>query len=163
MIYGLFDVETSGLGPKARILEIAILFVKDNTIVDEYTTLVNPGYDTWLDPKAVAIHGITWEALRDSNKSYDVFRTISNKIKGIKMVAHNSSFDMRMLKREFDYIGLPLYNESIDTIPLCKKRWTSLENYKLETVYKHVTGDLPVTAHRALEDTKMLFEIWKAL
>ena len=42
--YVLFDLETTGLNPESdAIIEISALKVKDGNIIDEFSTLVNPG------------------------------------------------------------------------------------------------------------------------
>ncbi len=41
--YVVVDVETTGTSPdNGRIIEIACIIIKDGTIVDEFTSLVNP-------------------------------------------------------------------------------------------------------------------------
>ena len=95
------DVETTGLFRYDRIVEFACVTVVDGAVVDEYDTLIQPDRD--LGP--VHVHGITPEMVQSAPKFEAVAADIAERINGAVLVAHNISFDIRMLSQEVDRLG----------------------------------------------------------
>lgn len=90
------DVETTGLSRYDRIVEYACVTVADGVVVDEYDTLIQPK----RDPGPAHIHGITPDMLQSAPKFDAVAGDIADRLNGAVLVAHNISFDVRMLKQE---------------------------------------------------------------
>ena len=90
------DVETTGLSRYDRIVEFACVTVVDGEVVEEYDTLIQPN----RDPGPVHIHGITPEMLQSAPKFDAVAGDIADRLNGAVLVAHNISFDVRMLRQE---------------------------------------------------------------
>ena len=90
------DVETTGLSRYDRIVEFACVTVVDGEVVEEYDTLIQPN----RDPGPVNIHGITPEMLQSAPKFDAVAGDIADRLNGAVLVAHNISFDVRMLRQE---------------------------------------------------------------
>ena len=96
------DVETMGLSRYDRIVEFACVTVVDGAVVDEYDTLIQADRDTG----PVHIHGITPQMLQSAPKFDAVAGDIADRVNGAVLVAHNISFDVRMLTQEVDRLGL---------------------------------------------------------
>ena len=94
----IFDLETTGLDPKSdAIIEIALLKCDENfKILDEYTSLVNPGMPIGED--AQAITGITNEDVIKAPYFSDIREKVRDFIGGSVLVAHNADFDTAFLR-----------------------------------------------------------------
>lgn len=102
----VIDCETTGLGKYDRVLEVAAITIDSVTleIVDEYDTLVNPQRD--VGP--VNIHGITASMVELAPSFEEVAGSLAQRVSGNVLVAHNLSFDVRMLRNEYDRLNAPL-------------------------------------------------------
>ena len=98
----VFDVETTGVGNRDRIVEIATLTFDLSTgqVVDRFETLINPERDIG----ATSIHGISASMVELAPTFAEVAYEISRRIDGSILVAHNLAFDTRMLMNEFENI-----------------------------------------------------------
>ena len=114
-----FDLETTGL-PKqksydenyppeeldkyesARIVEIAIILVKDGKIYKTYTSLVKPNNFTSLIPKITEITGITDTDVLNEGKDFkDVLDEIKPLLKEATVInSYNINFDVNILEIE---------------------------------------------------------------
>lgn len=92
----IFDVETTGFSRYDRIVEFACVTVVDGVVEEEYETLIQPG----RDPGPVHVHGITPEMLQSAPPFEAVAGDIASRLDGAVLVAHNISFDIRMLNQE---------------------------------------------------------------
>lgn len=90
------DMETTGFSKDDRIVEFACVTVDDGAVVEEYETLIQPG----RDPGPVHVHGITPEMLQSAPRFEEVAGDIATRLDGAVLVAHNISFDVRMLCQE---------------------------------------------------------------
>jgi DNA polymerase-3 subunit epsilon len=100
--YIVIDTETTGLYKKDRIVEIACVVFKNGKMLEEWSTLINPSRDVGpthihkITPSMVSI------APTFSQISNDFLRLLSGRV----VVCHNASFDVRMLKQEFERIAI---------------------------------------------------------
>ena len=76
--------------------EFACVTVVDGAVVDEYETLIQPN----RDPGPVHVHGITPDMLQTAPQFDAVAGDIASRLDGAVLVAHNISFDIRMLRQE---------------------------------------------------------------
>lgn len=95
--YVAFDVETTGFNKTDRIVEIGFVVFKNGHVLEEWSTLINPLRDVGKSN----IHGITASMVSAAplfeDVLNDVFRIIDNRV----LIAHQFSFDARMLAQEF--------------------------------------------------------------
>lgn len=103
--YAVIDCETTGLGQHDRIVEIAVVTLDPLTWrpIDEYDTLINPQRD--VGP--VGVHGITASMVEAAPSFHEVAAALSRRLHGTVLIAHNLSFDTRMLKYEFQRLEIP--------------------------------------------------------
>ena len=161
-----FDTETTGLdSEKCRIIELAMLVVEDGEI-EEYDKFINVGFD--LPSNIVELTGITDEMLITEGVSE---QSVANDLKsyltpGTLMIAHNCQFDLsfvyHLLKRHFpdEADGIVSNLGWIDTMTVLKDRKEF--PHKLIDAVKHY-GIAEVNFHRAIDDTKALYDVAKAL
>lgn len=116
----VIDVETTGLGHADRVVEIAIVTLDETGAVrDEFETLINPHRDvgpTW-------IHGLSAAMLADAPSFSDVATAIATRLDGVVVVAHNISFDTRMIGQELRRAGIEIdWGTGLDTLAVtgCK-------------------------------------------
>lgn len=161
--YAVVDVETTGLDPKTcRIIEIAIIKVRDGKIVEEYCTLVDPGAAAFL---ATHIHGISDKDLIGKPDYFEIAPTVARLLIGSVVVAHNAPFDLGFIKNLLDACEYTGEIKAIDTLAYSKRAVKGLNNYKLATLISHL-GLSGENSHRALDDakaTQLLFEKCKKL
>ena len=140
----VIDCETTGLGQDDRIVEIAVLTLDPDSweTLDEYDTLINPERD--VGP--VEIHGITDSMVEAAPTFAEVAAPLARRLHGAVLIAHNISFDTRMLRQEFTR----LHVEFDAGAGLCTLRATQ---EKLDAACrKH--GIALNGAHRALADAR---------
>ena len=95
--WAILDTETTGLGPTAQAIQIAILGPNGTPLLD---TLVRPIGRIPRD--ATAIHGIT-DAMVESAPSFlDIYPTLRDLVEGKTVIAYNAPFDERILRQTAD-------------------------------------------------------------
>jgi len=156
------DLETTGLSPRQghRIIEIGAVAVEGCAVVDEFSTLIDPGVP--IPMTVQAIHGITDEMLEGRPKPEEALPRFSAFIAGGVLVAHNAAFEVTFLRHEFARLGLGLPYPHVCTLEMSRRRLPRLPDYTLETVYLHLFPDADFLrqTHRALDDARMTAKIW---
>lgn len=104
------DVETSGFHRDSRILEFSAVEFEGGIPRRMKTLLFNPVGLDWEDPRvqgAVNVHGITKERVRDAPPFDFQVELVQEALSWASVwVAHNATFDLNMLDREFQTLGL---------------------------------------------------------
>ncbi len=152
MKFVAFDLETTGTKPTAdRIVEIgAVLFDGDNALKG-YGTLVNPGVP--VPPDASAVNGITDDMLRGKPPIAEVLGEFAAFCGDLPLVAHNAPFDFKFLLEDIKlHRAAAPKGVVLDTLPLARKIFPGLPNYRLGTLVRHF-GFPSGTFHRAEEDS----------
>ena len=161
--YVLFDLETTGLScQNDEVVEISALKVRDGLVVDEFSTLVNPGIP--IPFYASDVNGITDEMVADSPFFKSVLAEFIEFVGDDVLVGHNiASFDMKFIQRDAQkYFGKVFGNDYIDTLQLARIYLPELEHHTLTDLarYYHINT---AGAHRALADCKMNQRIFESL
>lgn len=149
--YVVIDVETTGFDPTCdKIIEIGALKVENGTLVDSFSTLVNPGVP--VDDFITQLTGITNDDLASAPAPDSVLSAFSNFIGDSILVGHNVHFDVNFLYDAFEYtLDRYLENDFIDTLRWSKRLIKNAPSYKLSALADFL--DISVdTAHRALAD-----------
>lgn len=98
----VFDTETTGFPPAARLVQLAaLLYDHEGNELDGYDTLIKP--DGWEVPlEAAAIHGFTTEICHAQGIPLlqAMERFIPMLDRAVLLVAHNWDFDARILSPE---------------------------------------------------------------
>lgn len=147
------DTETTGFSPaKDRVIEVALVLFEGGEPVERMSALVNPG--SVSIPRVVQeMTGITPTHLKGKPTFDRLARPLWGRLCGVWLVAHNLSFDKRMLSAEFTRAGLewPVLAGEICTQTLAKKLGQRLK--KLEPLCASF-GIHIESAHRALDDAE---------
>ena len=156
--FACLDTETTGLSPLegGKICEIAVSVSQGGRVVEEFSSLVNPGMP--MHPDVVAIHGITNEMVASAPSFGQLLPKLLSLLDGCVIVAHNAEFDVNFLKSEFAQCGMrfPPY-PVVDTLKLARKSGKFVKN-NLGCIAAEL-GINPQGWHRAMADTKMVEQI----
>ena len=147
------DVETTGFASSDRIVEIAAVQLDPETwqTVDEYDTLVQPERD--VGPTGV--HGITASMVELAPTFGEIVADVARLLHGSVIVAHNLPFDFRLLRSEFERLGVTIDMGS----GICTLRAT---RQRLEIACKDRRIDL-THRHRALGDARATADLARVL
>ncbi|CAH0418783.1 3'-5' exonuclease [Periweissella ghanensis] len=146
-----FDFETANASRNSAV-SLALTVVRNDQIVDEFYSLLNPHTDFhWRN---VQIHGIRATDVIDAPTFSELWPVIAPFFAPDKLViAHNAPFDNSVLKASLaaNDISLPSY-QSLDTVRVAKKAFPNLSNHKLNTVAEYL--QIPLDHHHnALDDS----------
>lgn len=114
------DVETTGVYPSDRIVEIAVVTMdRDGAITDEWVTLVNP----CRAMGCTSIHGITAAMAAAAPSFADVAGDVAQRLHGTVIAAHNVPFEERMLVGEYARAGASIdIGRGLDTLAVTGTR-----------------------------------------
>lgn len=165
--YAIVDLETTGHSPANgdRMIQIAIVIIKDWQIERTFTKFINPGKA--IPPFIQDLTHITDKDVKDALPFEAHADYIYELLAECVFVAHNADFDLSFLQAEFKRAGLPKWQgKKMDTVELAKILFPMSLSFKL--------GDLAVdlniplaNAHRADDDALATAELficcWKEL
>uniref|UniRef100_A0A6C0LIG7 Exonuclease domain-containing protein n=1 Tax=viral metagenome TaxID=1070528 RepID=A0A6C0LIG7_9ZZZZ len=181
----VFDTETTGLIPKRgrgydnyedykkldsypRLLSICWkVYLSDGTKISSNYFIVKPK-DFIIDNDSVAckINGITKEISETGTDIFEIFKSFESSLEGVtKIIAHNISFDSRIVKSElYRYELHDLLSKFDDINKYCTclngkdltqikmKGWKDYKIPKLNELYKHLFNEDFDNAHNAEAD-----------
>lgn len=156
-----FDLETTGVNVASdRIVEISWLKIQPDGKESGKTLLVNPTIP--IDPRAIAIHGITDEDVKDKPSFSELARTLAKEFEGCDFAGYNSNkFDIPLLAEEFLRAGVDFdlrKRKFIDVQVIFHK----MEQRTLAAAYQFYCKKELENAHSAEADTLATYEILKA-
>jgi DNA polymerase-3 subunit epsilon len=152
------DVETTGMSSKHnRITEIALIKIKDEEIVDTYTTLINPGQH--IPYGITQLTGITNEDVFNKPSFNEISEAVLNFIndknpEDVIFTGHNVNFDFSFLSESFRRLDNPVYinYKTLCTCKLARRLLKPLKSKSLGNVADHL-GIKIRKKHRAYDDT----------
>lgn len=161
MEYTVIDIESTGGAFKEEgIIEIALLRYDGNKLVDRFHSLVNP--ERPIQPFVSKLTGITSSMLSSAPKFYQIAKRIIEISDQAVLVAHNTQFDYRILRLEFERLGYVFERETLCTVELSQKLLPEVQSYKLGKLTKEL--GIPLSdRHRALGDAEATLELLKIL
>lgn len=161
-MFAIIDIETCGGSfnfKKGRIIEICIVRHDGLSVIDVYTTLINP--ECYISPYFTNISHIDNDMVRDAPKFHEVAKKIIELTEGCVFVAHNVGFDYGFVKDEFASLGYRYKKETLCTVRLSRKLMPGRISYSLG----HLCASLGIEIngrHRAEGDavaTAKLFDL----
>jgi len=160
-LYAILDIETTGgQYNEEGITEIAIYKFDGHEIVDQFISLVNP--EIPIQPFVVKLTGINNAMLRSAPKFHEVAKRIIEITESCIIVAHNASFDYRILRTEFDRLGYKFQKATLCTVELSKKIIPGLPSYSLGKLVRSL-GIPMADRHRASGDAMATLKLFKML
>jgi DNA polymerase III subunit epsilon len=146
--YVIFDIETTGSSAgKGGITELGALKLVRGDVVDEFSTLVNPGRP--IEPFVVRLTGITDRMVAKAPTVPEAMASFEEFVEGSILVGHNVHFDCSFVTAARD--GSPLPNPLLDTLKLARCLVPGLRRYRLSSLVSHF-GVQATPNHRALSD-----------
>jgi len=161
MMYAILDIETTGgKYNEEGITEIAIYKFDGLKIVDQFISLINP--EKPIQPFVINLTGINNEMLRNAPKFYEIAKRIVEITTDCIIVAHNASFDYRILKTEFSRLGFDYSRQSLCTVELSKRLIPDQKSYSLGKLVRSL--GIPLSdRHRANGDALATVKLFKLL
>lgn len=156
-IYVSIDLEMTSARPESQeVLEIALVKFRGATVLDTWSTLVNP--QCAIPYSIQVLTSIRQEDVNRAPLFYQVAGDLLRFIKDYPLVAHTVTADVKCLQRS----GLSINNPLIDTYELATILLPNLPSYSLEAVATHL-GVSFRTTHRAADDALTQKEVFIAL
>lgn len=103
-VYAILDTETTGLGKKDVLIQVAAIDTKGNTLLD---TLVKPISRKRMHPDAQAKHGLTMKMLVEEPTFEYVWPKLKSIMNERNLVIYNAAFDTRIITQTIVYEGIP--------------------------------------------------------
>lgn len=146
-----FDLETTGTVPGVdQIVEIGAVRFINGQVEAVYSTLIDPLRP--IPAGASAVNGISDDMVRGKPTVDKILPSFAEFCGDDPLVAHNAPFDAQFLLSDIKKHETPAGRGVIlDTLPIARKVFPGLPNYKLGTLVQHLK--IPATDfHRAEED-----------
>lgn len=159
--YCVLDLETTGIFiSSAEIIEISAIKVRNNNVVEEFSTLINP--QCHIPEEATAVNHITDEMVKDAPVLESIIEEFLSFVGEDVIVGYNNAgFDMNLIYDNVqEILGIPFKNDYLDILHAARRCIDGIENYKLETICKYYHLDTE-GEHRALKDcylTKAVYD-----
>lgn len=161
--YVILDLETTGLSSSwDKIIEFGAIKVRNNEVIDTYSTLINPGF--LIDQFIIDITGISNEDLENAPVIDNVIDDIISFIGEDILIGHNIvSFDSNFL---YDSIlslrNKALTNDLIDTLRISRKLCKDINHHRLDDLIDYFSISVD-ERHRALGDCLITFDLFNYL
>jgi len=156
----VLDFETTGMSPRlgARPTEVAAVRVENGRIIDRFQSLMNAG--VYVPAFITELTGITNAMVRDAPGVDRVMRDLHAFVDGHPIIAHNASFDRKILEAEWQRLRLPMTSTLLCSLLVSRRVYPEAASHKLGALVEHL--DLPRAGryHRALADAEMTAHLW---
>jgi len=160
-MFAIIDVETTGgRSEYDRITDICVIIHDGLTVVDEFSSLVNP--ERPIPEMITRLTGITNEMVSTAPKFFEIARRIIEMTEGCVFVAHNVQFDYGFVTREFASLGYKYKREQLCTVRLSRKLIPGKRSYSLGNLCQEL-GIVIHERHRAAGDARATAELFNLL
>lgn len=157
----IVDIETTGATSHYnRVIEIAVLKVKQGQLVDTFSTLVDP--ERTISPFIEGLTGITNRELEKAPTFSEVKDRIYGLLEGAVFVAHNARFDYSFLKEEFEREKITYEAKYLCTVRLSRRLFPEHRRHSLDSLIDRF-GITCTNRHRAEGDALVLWNFLKIL
>lgn len=159
----VLDIETTGLHYESdEIISIGAIKKNGSNDSDRFYELIKIDRD--IPDKIVKLTGITQNDINEKGiKIEDALKKLARFIGESVIVGYNVNFDMSFLARELSKCNEEnLKNKAIDILPIVKKKYKFLDNYRLETVLSEC-GIINSCPHNALSDAEATLLLFNKL
>jgi DNA polymerase III subunit epsilon len=128
--------------------------------VDQFISLVNP--EKPIQPFVVKLTGINNEMLKGAPKFFEIAKRIIEITNDCIFVAHNVSFDYRVLRTEFRRLGYDFNSKNLCTVELSQKLMPEQPSHSLGKLVRAL-GIPMADRHRATGDALATVKLFKML
>ena len=151
------DLETTGGSAHYdRIIEVGLVEVRGGSVVEEWSTLVNPGRHI---PHGIQnLTGITDDMAAEAPPFDALAPGLMQRLAGKVLAAHNARFDYTFLKHEFHRAGVRYTAPVLCTVKLSRRLFPLERRHNLDAlIMRHSIFCLD--RHRGLGDARVLSEL----
>lgn len=160
--YVMIDTETTGLDPRYdEIIELSALKIKNNEVVDTYTTLVKPSEP--ISSFISELTGITNEMVKDAPILEETISSFISFVGEDKVMGYNAHFDVNFIYDAAQKnLNQDFSNDIIDVLRIARKIVKDSKNHKLKTIadYYDISYDL---IHRGEADSLLCLACYTRL
>jgi len=155
------DLETTG-GNAAhhRITEVGIVRMAGGRVIEEWSSLVNPGCR--IPAYIESFTGITNAMVAGAPRFAEIAALVLEKLRAPVFVAHNARFDYSFLRTELRRVELNFSAKVLCTVKLSRRLFPQHLRHNLDAVMER-HGLTCSARHRALGDARVLGEFWQKL
>ena len=154
--FAAIDFETA-TAERSSACAVGLLVVDDWTAVDSRSWLIQPPGNRY-DAFNTMIHGLSASLTADSPSFAEVWPEVESSINGRLVAAHNTAFDMSVLRRSAGVTGLELAEMRFAcTYRLARSTWPDKWSYKLNNLADDF--DIELDHHDALSDASAAGEL----
>ena len=140
---------------------VGVVAFEEGSPVGELSLLIRPPGNRY-DPINTAIHGIGPSDTENSPTFPDVWEQVATMLDGYLGVAHNTAFDMSVLRRSAEYHGYePDPFMFACTYRLARSAMPELSSWRLDVLAAEF--GIPLVHHDPLSDAKAAGLLWLAL
>ena len=155
--YAVVDLEATGTGSGAKIIQIGIVLIENGSIIKTYETDVNPHED--LDEHIKELTGLDDERLGRAPEFSQVAAEVYELIQDAIFVAHNVKFDANLLAEALFWEGFDLLTPRVDTVELAQVFYPTFDKYSLGNLCDLLDISLE-NAHTALADAQATAQLF---
>ena len=158
----LIDFEaTSKFANTARATEIGLIALDGNlNEISRYSTVIRPPVS--IDPKAQEVMNLSTEEIENAHAFSDYWPDIYPYINNRVLVAHNTDYDLGVLKNELRAININAQIASVCTLQMAIRTLKDeTKNQKLGTIADYF--GISFDAHQALDDAEVAGKILKEM
>jgi DNA polymerase-3 subunit epsilon len=156
----VLDFETTGLSPERgdRAIEVGAVRLEQGRVAGHFQQLINPGRR--VNPFIERYTGISNAMLRDAPSGEEVMRELIAFLGDGDLVAHNASFDRRVLDAEMARAGCGQPQRFACSMLVARRLFPEAPNHKLGSLVAHRNIRSDGVFHRALADSEMTARLW---
>ncbi len=154
LTFAVVDFETNGLSPGDRAIEIGLSCWRGGREVASFESLLDPG--TGISPFVTRLTGIREADLVGRPTFEEILPDVALLLDGAVLVAHNLSFDRRVLLSELDRAGVKEHRETpgVCTLRLARRLLPKDDRKNLDALAERF-GLTFAARHRALGDAQV--------
>jgi len=161
----VLDTETTGLEASKghRIIEIGCVEMVNRRITRNNLHLyINPERE--VDEGAAAVHGMTWDDLRDKPTFAQIVDQFLDFCRGAEIIIHNASFDTGFLDAELARLDRGTFASHVacvtDSLAMARERYPGKRNNLDALCERLMVPNKHRTLHGALLDAELLAEVY---
>lgn len=150
------DIETTGGSYRtSRIIEFAAIRIENDTIVDSFATLINPG--SLIPSHITRLTGIRNSDVAGAPIFEDAAEQIHAILSGAVFIAHHVRFDYSFIKRQLEICNISFKPKMLCSVRLSRALYPDVKGHGLEAIIRRF--NIETTArHRAYDDAEAVMK-----